>query len=363
VSALWSDFPELSIKRSFQLFIIYLVVIEALLFVDHNVLLKQLKIVVSLYLFINLFAGKFIPAAIDPIFGTWRGMETTKNEFAQTSFYCLLSAIVLFNFNRTKWTKTYDSLLMLLAVYLIYKSHSSTATIAVAIIVFMVSLFMIESIFPKFGFGRSVLGLVFIYILSFGFILLIFSSEIFGLIPGYFGKDMTLSGRVPIWEYVWTEIEKRQLLGYGFATYWVMGHSRILVFADYFEGFMVNQSHNGYLEIILQLGIVGFIFFLFLLVAITYRMIKLNNNLGIIIIVSILTLNFTESVLFKIGAGGVSTFAFISTYTALSVFHFNLRQVNHNEKNLFKYIGESEISYLQSAFTYKKDGFLFKTKR
>ena len=63
-------------------------------------------------------------------------------------------------------------------------------------------------------------------------IFLIFSSEIFGLIPGYFGKDMTLSGRVHIWEYVWTEIEKNLLLGYGFATYWIMGSSRIDIFAE-----------------------------------------------------------------------------------------------------------------------------------
>ena len=51
-----------------------------------------------------------------------------------------------------------------------------------------------------------------------------------------------------------------------------------------------------------------------------------------------MTLNYTESVLFKVGLG-VTTFYFMATYVALSVFHFNLGQVNHNEDNPSKNIG------------------------
>jgi O-antigen ligase len=161
---------------------------------------------------------------------------------------------------------------------------------------------------------------------------LFFSSEIFGLIPGYFGKDMTLSGRVPIWEHAWTEIQKHFLLGYGFATYWIMGHPRLEIFAEYFEGFKVNQAHNGFLEIMLQLGIVGFIFFLFLLAAYIFRMIKVNSNLAILIFFAILTLNYTESALFKVGFG-VTTFYFMASYVALTVFHFKLKEINPDAKN------------------------------
>ncbi|MCZ7616680.1 MAG: O-antigen ligase family protein [Ignavibacteriaceae bacterium] len=162
-------------------------------------------------------------------------------------------------------TKLYDSLLILISVLIIYKAHSSTNLIAVVIIVFMGIVFQIESIFNNLGIGRSILGLVFLFILTFSGIFVIFSSEIFGLIPGYFGKDTTLSGRVDIWNFVWNDIEKRFLLGYGFATYWIMGSSRLEIFASYFEGFMVNEAHNGYLEIVLQLGLIGFVFFCFLL--------------------------------------------------------------------------------------------------
>ena len=80
----------------------FLVIIEAVLNLEPKTLLKQLKIVVSIYLFYNLYACRFIPAAIDPIYGTWRGMEVQKNWLAQNSLYCFLSSIVFFNFDKTR---------------------------------------------------------------------------------------------------------------------------------------------------------------------------------------------------------------------------------------------------------------------
>jgi O-antigen ligase len=139
---------------------------------------------------------------------------------------------------------------------------------------------------------------------------------------------MTLSGRVDIWEFAWSDIEKKIFLGYGFATYWIMGHPRLDIFADLFEGFKVNQAHNGFIEIMLQLGLVGAIFFLFLIAAYIYRMFKVNSNLAILVLVAILTLNYTESALFKVGFG-VTTFYFMVAYVAISVFHFKMREENH----------------------------------
>lgn len=332
LSALWSDYSLLSIKRSFQLFVMFLVIVEALVNIEPNILLKQLKIVVSAYLFFNLYACRFIPTAIDPVFGTWRGMEIQKNWLAQNSLYCFLSSIVFFYFDKTRMSKLYDSLLILISLLMIYKAHSSTNLLIVGIIIFMGVIFQIESIFYKLGIGRSLLGLTFLFILTFVGIFLIFSSELFGLIPGYFGKDMTLSGRTDIWLFAWNDIEKKIFLGYGFATYWIMGSSRLQIFASYFEGFMVNEAHNGFIEIVLQLGFIGFIFFLLPIGAYIFRMFKLNNNIAILIFVSIMTLNYTESVLFKVGLG-ITTFYFMAAYLTLSTFYFNLNQVNHNETN------------------------------
>lgn len=342
ISAIWSDYHLLSIKRSFQLLVVFLVIVEALVNIDSSILLKQLKIVVSAYLFFNLYAGRFVPAATDPIFQTWRGIEIQKNHLAQTSIYCLLSAVVFFSFDKKLVQRLYDVLLIFVSVFLIYKAHSSTAILVLAMIMFVGFIFQIESIFSKFGFGRSLMTLIFLFLLGFILIFLIFSSEIFALIPGYFGKDMTLSGRSDIWKFVWNDIEKRMIFGYGFATYWIMGSSRLEIFADLFEGFQVNQAHNGFLEMMLQLGVFGTIFFTILLVAYGYRMFKVNNNLAILIFVAILTLNYTESALFKVGFG-VTTFYFIAAYLALTHFYFKTNEVSNNEEKYSSRYGSTKF--------------------
>lgn len=332
ISAIWSDYHLLSIKRSFQLLVVFLIIVEALVNIDSSILLKQLKVVVSAYLFLNLYAGRFVPAATDPIFQTWRGIEIQKNHLAQTSIYCLLSAVVFFSFDKRLMQRLYDVLLIFVSVFLIYKAHSSTAILVLAMILFVGLIFQVESIFSRFGFGRSFIVLMGLFILGFALIFLIFSSEIFSLIPGYFGKDMTLSGRSDIWKFVWNDIEKRFLFGYGFATYWIMGSSRLEVFADIFEGFQVNQAHNGFIEIVLQLGVVGAVLFTILLIACGYRMFRVNNNLAILIFISILTLNYTESALFKVGFG-VTTFYFMAAYLKLSLFYYKINVVTHNREN------------------------------
>jgi len=330
VSALWSAYPFLSIKRSFQLLVMFIVVIEALLNIEPNILLKQLKIVISLYLFFNLFSCLFISNAIDPTFGTWRGIELQKNAFGQVSFYCFLSSVVLFTFERTKLANYYNLALLLLSVFLIYKARSSTVWIVLFIIIFLGFLFKIETIFNELKIGRSFFLLISLFGLSLIVIFINFSSEVFNLVPEYFGKDSTLSMRVPIWEYLWSEVEKNFFLGNGYATYWIMGDSRIDVFASYFEGFRVNQAHNGYLEIMLQLGVVGFFIFLFPIIAFIYRMLKLKSNIALLVLLSIMMLNFTESVLFQ--RAGLTTLFFLVSYISTSVFHFNLRKINHDEE-------------------------------
>ena len=71
----------------------------------------------------------------------------------------------------------------------------------------------------------------------------------------------------------------------------------------------------------LQLGVVGTIFFLFLIAAYIYRMFKVNSNLAILVLVAILTLNYTESALFKVGFG-VTTFYFMAVICCAFRFSF-----------------------------------------
>jgi exopolysaccharide production protein ExoQ len=70
------------------------------------------------------------------------------------------------------------------------------------------------------------------------------------------GRSKDLTGRTDLWRSVGSMILARPLLGYGFSGFW--GGASMESFAvENYVGWTPTYSHNGYLEILLNLGIVG----------------------------------------------------------------------------------------------------------
>jgi exopolysaccharide production protein ExoQ len=77
------------------------------------------------------------------------------------------------------------------------------------------------------------------------------------------GKDATLTGRTEIWNAVAGSIAKRPLLGYGYQAFWLgfKGESyRIILTVTWALG----QAQNGFLDVMLELGVGGLIIVLLL---------------------------------------------------------------------------------------------------
>jgi exopolysaccharide production protein ExoQ len=74
-------------------------------------------------------------------------------------------------------------------------------------------------------------------------------------------KFVELTGRGEIWTLSLYSFSEKPLLGYGFATFWGTGDIPYHFDIEHSYLRFLNQSHNGYLDILLQLGTVGFIFF------------------------------------------------------------------------------------------------------
>ena len=150
--------------------------------------------------------------------------------------------------------------------------------------------------------------MIIMFIMSLWIVMNIFAPHLMDRIPVMLGKDPTLSMRTEMWDYLWMEVEKKIFLGYGYGTYWIIGSSEMANFAAIFSGFQVNQAHNGYLEIMLQLGLIGITLFAIILIILIYRIFKLKSNLSLLVIISIIILDYTEATLFK---PGLTTLVFI----------------------------------------------------
>jgi O-antigen ligase len=74
------------------------------------------------------------------------------------------------------------------------------------------------------------------------------------------GKDPTLTGRSEIWDAVFRQVEQSPLLGFGFAAFW-QKDSAPAQWVRTQTGWPVPTAHNGWIDLIVQVGWIGAILF------------------------------------------------------------------------------------------------------
>lgn len=91
--------------------------------------------------------------------------------------------------------------------------------------------------------------------------LIFFFLEKLSKVLGLLGKDSTLTGRVDIWRAVLESGSKHPFLGYGYAGFWngIQGEVYNIVMK---LGWLVPYSHNGFLDVWIQLGLLGLVILL-----------------------------------------------------------------------------------------------------
>ena len=298
LSFIWSGYPFISFKRSFQLFVTYFTIVNSIIFITYNKILSSLLSIALFYTFITYISCLVISDAIDPAFGTWRGIELSKNGLGYTALMLIIIGFtVTLNDTDAKF-KLKGKLLIFGGVGLVILAFSTTNIIAMFLLIFIISLKRFSKIFDSVGIKKFLFYFLVIFTTVLGLILSIYSKEILAQIPGLFGKDTSLTGRDLIWLYIWSEIKKQFLFGYGYGTYWIMGTPVIDLFTA-FVGWRVNEAHNGFLEIMLQLGITGFVIFLFVLIKFITKTIKYDDLPSLLLLTGIFIVNFSESFLFN----------------------------------------------------------------
>jgi exopolysaccharide production protein ExoQ len=105
---------------------------------------------------------------------------------------------------------------------------------------------------------------------------LLLCYEVLSRIPGvdlvnriswYLFGNYTLSGRTAIWDFVNEEIARRPLLGWGFQSFWQVGlDGPSIVDSPGWIG-LLPSGHNGYLDVMLEIGYLGFPFLIIFIMA------------------------------------------------------------------------------------------------
>lgn len=189
--------------------------------------------------------------------GLPRGVFTHKNMMGK--FMVLSSCIFLLlirSTGRPSFKNFYPWAGFLVSVALMVGSSSINAIVSGA---FLLSLVLISG--QLFQLRLHLLVPTLLMLGLFAWAVSIWFIDFATVIVEAFDRDLTLTGRTDIWTYAIDKILERPWLGYGFAGFWhgLDGESAYVVRA---VRWATPNAHNGYLDFILQLGIIGFTLFL-----------------------------------------------------------------------------------------------------
>lgn len=136
------------------------------------------------------------------------------------------------------------------AITLLIMANSTTSMLLASL---MLGVFIMLSLKERCSFRLfAALVALFASMLVFGTMLLIANIDEFFLLVG---RDATLTGRDVVWSYTLRMIQERPFIGYGYSAFWET--EPILSYVAETLQWNVTHAHSGYLEMWLELGIIG----------------------------------------------------------------------------------------------------------
>ena len=304
ISIAWSDFPFLAFKRYIK--ILGHPVMALIILTDPdpvNALRTVMKRCAYLLIPLSVLFIKYYPQ-YGRGFDSWTGeayntgLMLTKNElgggvmiFGLFFFWNLLTALGIEDRRVRREEIIISAGFLCMCGWLLYMAHSSTA-----LATFIIGIGTIFALGFKFLDKRFIGTYVFV-----GIFLAIGAEWLFDVyknVVELLGEDPTLTDRTKIWADC-LALVNNPLLGTGFESFWLGSRLEIL-WAKWF--WHPNQAHNGYIETYLNLGAVGIVILIGLLIS-TFRKISselLKNfafaRLQFGFLVAIVFFNYTEAI-------------------------------------------------------------------
>jgi exopolysaccharide production protein ExoQ len=256
VSALWSDYPEWSLRAGIQFIVTIVIGILAASCIKPRDALSALMSALTLVAVLSELQSA-ASGSIIALFGS-------KNYFSLCIALLIVASIgVALDRSQHRLFRAVGMFAVVLSPGLLMQGNSLGATFAAGITAsVMVGIFVITK-FPVQN--RAALFCLFAFIFVW---IVILASTVFenatDVLP-LLGKEATLTGRTVLWDTAMISFPKHPFLGVGFQAFWQVGNWRAeqLWLYSHIPGKSGFHFHNTYLQILVDLGLVG----LFTLVA------------------------------------------------------------------------------------------------
>ncbi len=305
LSLIWSILPQITLYKISVLIICTLLAIYTGFSMGNDRFLNVLTWFLTVVILVNLI---FIP--IFPAASMWGGPDLWNGMFWHKIYMgaFLVLAITIYLLKLLNWKKLsffargLNVSMLLVAIVLLFKSGSVTGLISAVV---MAAVCLIFAGWIRWGkFLKPVHYFAILGIIIAAIILAALNLE---RILGLLGRNASLSGRIPMWTYLLQNaVKQHPILGYGYDAFWNLQGFREQMTPVMGFSLEVSQSDNGFMEILLHLGLVGIIVLFGLIVLGFIRSIKyfrknrtLTSAFPMILLIYAIIVNTTVSMLLE----------------------------------------------------------------
>lgn len=311
-SVLWSPLPVTALKKSIQLAGLTILAIVVHDRLPHRMDWRRLVgitmlVIMALSFVVSVLAPRI---GVDPLLGNaWRGITQHKNTLGMVAAISVL--LWVSGFTRMYLPVKVRVIGLLFSFFILVMAKSSTALLTA--LMGMMILIMLRKRVPRgdFLYCRIALVVSVLVVLALHAFYVIMGrlptwEEMFSIVGALTGKSSDLTGRNVIWVLVIQEISNHPILGIGYGSFWAGPGSPSDVVTHHLEGWHnIFQAHNGYLDLINEIGFVGLGLFVGMLA--TYmitlgRLLRFDRDRALLhwtLLLFLLVSNFSESGLLR----------------------------------------------------------------
>lgn len=261
--------------------------------------------------------------------GAWRGLYAHKNIFG---IVMVLSAMMFYlvDVGQRRWI-TWTGFILSVALILLSTAKTS--------LILLLTFLVLVPLYKALRWNYSLAIPFFIAVILLGGSVTAWFLENAAVILGALGRDLTFTGRTDIWAAVINKIWERPWIGYGYNVFWLgVADGSIELWGPTTSSFLKPaHAHNGFLDLTLDIGLLGLIFFIFSYIKVCWQAIKY--------------LRFNQS------AEGIMPLAYL-----LFMVQFNLSEPSLMRENIFWILYVSITLSLQNFFSLTKSSKFLQQK-
>jgi exopolysaccharide production protein ExoQ len=309
VTVLWSGYRSVTIKRWIKLvgdLVMVLIILsedDPVKTIEHLFRRCALILLPLSLVFIKYFRIIGVNYTYDGSMEMWLGVTRHKNSLGELASFTGVILVWMIIKNLPRNVKKIDIVLLLMAVLLLAGSKTSRSSTSLGVfllgsMIIVVLHFYRKRIEKVNGFIITVLVTLLVTQLM---VSLFTGKTLLEFVVSLTGKDMTLTGRTPLWAEMIKISGKHPFIGSGFGAWWVVNMDHMW---DAFT-WDPTSGHSGYIDMFVNTGFFGIVLMIVMIIA-TYRKVlrtvRINFDYGrlqMALLVMVIIHNITETSLVK----------------------------------------------------------------